>query len=177
MIYLGADHGGFPLKEKVKTWLTEWKYQFQDLGAASLNPEDDFPQYALDVAEQIAPNQEKKDTWSNHDKGILFCRSAGGVIIAANKVKGIRAVATWDERSAIHAREHNDANIIALPGDWTDDETAKKIIQAFLTTAVSSEPRHLRRMRQISDYEELSSWLGQAGGGCCGGGCGGNCNH
>jgi ribose 5-phosphate isomerase B len=100
-------------------------------------------------------------------KGILFCRSSGGVVIAANKVKGIRAVAAWDEKSAMHAREHNDANIIAIAGDWTDEESAKKIVKIFLETEFTKEDRHVRRINQIMDYEMQMDWMG----GCCGGGC------
>lgn len=166
MIFLGSDHGGFALKEKVKSWLQEWNEPSEDLGPKSLDPEDDYPPYAFAVAEKVSASWEIRHEWKDHDKGILFCRSSGGVVIAANKVKGIRAVACWDEKSAVHAREHNNANVIAIAGDWTDDETAKKIIRAFLSTDFSKEPRHMRRVQQIGDYEDLRDF----GGGCCGGG-------
>lgn len=165
MIYLGADHGGFPLKEKVKGWLEEWKQPYEDIGAKKLDPEDDYPQFAFAVAEKVAAAPEHL--------GILFCRSSGGVIIAANKVPFIRAVACWDELSARHSREHNHANVIALAGDWTSDEVAKKIVETFLHTKGSEEARHLRRIEQIQQYETMFTF----GGGCCGGGCGGGCGH
>jgi ribose 5-phosphate isomerase B len=157
MIFLGADHGGFSLKEQVKLWLSAGKYEFEDCGAKTLDPGDDYPPYAFAVAQNVSRGGAK---------GILFCRSSGGMVIAANKVQGIRAVAAWDEKSAKHAREHNDANIIAIAGDWMDYETAEKIIRIFLTTEFSNEERHSRRINQIMDYEMQWDW-----GACCGGGC------
>ena len=155
-VYLGADHGGFPLKEKVKAWLTAWKVTFEDKGAYTLDPEDDYPQFAFAVAEVIGPK----------DRGIIVCRSAAGLVIAANKVPGVRAVAVFDERGAINARTHNDANVLGLSADWTDEKTTEKIIKAFLKTEFSKEARHKRRLGQIEDYEQS----------CCGGDSCGDCS-
>lgn len=152
-VYLGADHGGFALKEKVKTWLVDWKIEFEDKGAKTLDPADDYPQFAFSVGEAVSGTPDAK--------GILLCRSAAGMVIAANKVAGIRAVAVSDVRGATHAREHNNANIIGISGDWTDEEMTKHIIKAFLDTKFSNEPRHKRRVDQISAYESS----------CCGGCC------
>jgi len=174
MIYLGSDHGGFPLKEKVKVWLKEWNLSYEDCGAATLDPEDDYPQFAIAVAEKVAVDWEIPHPWTEQSKGILFCRSSGGVVITANKVPKVRAVAAWDEKSAGHAREHNNANIIAIAGDWTDDETAKKIVEKFLHTDFSKEERHVRRIQQISEYEDQMGWA--SGGGCGGCGDGGCCS-
>ncbi|MCX8008572.1 MAG: RpiB/LacA/LacB family sugar-phosphate isomerase [Patescibacteria group bacterium] len=156
MIYLGADHGGFELKERIKEWLSTWGEQYEDCGAVTFDPNDDYPKYAFAVAEKVS--------WENR-KGILVCRSSGGVVIAANKVQGIRAVACWDELSARHAREHNDANIIALAGDWINEDTAKKIVHVFLSTPFSNEDRHVRRINQITEYELQKDWTT----GCCDG--------
>ncbi len=158
MIYLGADHGGFSLKEQIKKWLDEWGERYEDCGAHTLDPNDDYPQYAFIVGERVSIYKAK---------GIIVCRSSGGVVIAANKVKGARAVACWDERSARHAREHNDANILALPGDWIDETMAKSIIHIFLSTPFSNEERHTRRIQQIMEYELMGEWSDE----CCGGGC------
>jgi ribose 5-phosphate isomerase B len=166
MIYLGADHGGFELKEKIKEWLKEWKLEFKDLGAHKLDPEDDYPQFAFAVAENVSREDDMNSPWKKRAKGILACRSAGGVVIAANKMRDVRAVAVTDEKSAKHAREHNDANVLALSGDWMNDKQAKDIVKIWLDTEFSKEERHRRRINQIREKEY--------GGGC---GCGGNCGH
>ncbi len=147
-IYLGADHGGFKLKEKVKTWLKAWGYEYEDCGNMVFEPEDDYPDFALKVAQNVA-----KEPGSI---GILACRSAGGMIIAANKVKGARAAAAFDETSARHCREHNNANILGLSGDWTGDVQAKEIVKVFIDTQFSAEERHKRRVEKIVGYEEYN---------------------
>jgi ribose 5-phosphate isomerase B len=141
MVYLGADHGGFSLKEKIKEWLTEWGVVFKDVGAYQIDPDDDYPAYAVAVSRSVVDDPD--------GQGILVCRSSGGMIIAANKIRGIRAVAVFDEKSAKHAREHNNANVIGLSGDWISDDDAKKIVEVFLSTSFSSEIRHHRRVEQI----------------------------
>jgi ribose 5-phosphate isomerase B len=143
-IYLGADHGGFELKEKIKTWLTEQNYEVEDCGAFSYDGEDDYPDFTFPVAEKVAGDQTQES------RGILFCRSSGGVIIAANKVRGVRAVGVTNTKAAQHAREHNNANMIGLAGDWMTEDQAKQAVLAFLTTPFSSESRHARRLEKIA---------------------------
>lgn len=147
MIYLGADHGGFALKEQLKTWLQDWKMPFTDLGATGLDPADDYPDYAFAVAQAVGTGQ---------DVGILACRSAAGVVIAANKVRGVRAVAPLTVEAAQHSREHNDANVLGLSGDWLDDAAAKVIVQHWLTTPFSKAERHQRRLDKITAFEQQS---------------------
>lgn len=147
MIYLGADHGGFALKEQLKTWLTEWQLPFTDLGATALDPADDYPDYAFAVAKEVAVAPAEH-------RGILACRSAAGVVIAANKVKQIRAVAPLTVEAALHAREHNDANVLGLSGDWLDETTTKAIVQTWLQTPFSGEARHQRRLDKITRFEQ-----------------------
>lgn len=147
MIYLGADHGGFVLKDHLKKWLTEWGIAYTDLGAQQLDPEDDYPDFAFAVAQAVAKSPSEY-------KGILACRSAAGVIIAANKVKGIRAVAPTTELAATHSREHNDANVLGLSGDWLTPDTAKAVLQVWLNTPFSQEPRHQHRLDIISQFEK-----------------------
>jgi len=149
MIYLGADHGGYQLKEQVKQWLEEWSMPYQDLGAKQLDPEDDYPDFALEVAKQVARAPQ-------HNRGILACRSAAGMVIAANKVKGIRAVAPLTATAAQHAREHNDANVLGLSGDWLDTAAAQTVVYSWLTTSFSKESRHQRRLDKITQYETES---------------------
>ena len=153
-IYIGADHGGFEAKKELIAWLEKQGREVVDCGNTKLEKEDDYPDFAFSVAEHVAAEEGSF--------GILVCRSSAGMVIAANKVIGIRAVSCFDEKSTIHAREHNDANIIGLSGDWMNIKEMKKFINLFLNTKTSIEPRHKRRVGKILDYEE----------GCCGG-CGG----
>ena len=144
MIYLGSDHGGFDFKEDLKKFLTKKEYVFEDLGNLVYDKDDDYPDYAFKVAKKVATKKSSK--------GILLCRSSAGMVIAANKVKGIRAVSVFDLKSAKHCRLHNDANIIALSGDWLNKQKMFKIIETFLKTEFSKEKRHVRRLSKINNY-------------------------
>jgi ribose 5-phosphate isomerase B len=146
MIYLGSDHGGFRLKEKIKDFLVKRGYEFDDLGNSEFDAKDDYPDFAFAVGEKVKEHED--------NKGILLCRSSGGMVIAANKVKGIRAVSVHDVKAAKHAVEHDNANIIALAGDWINEKDMLDIVEAFLTTNFKKEKRHVRRLKKISDYEK-----------------------
>ena len=156
MIYLGADHAGFELKEKVKDYLKQKGLEVEDLGAHTLDKNDDYPDYAKAVADKVAADPSAK--------GILLCSSAEGIWIAANKIKGIRAVAVWTTMSAKLSREHNDANVLCLSGGQTltpipgtSFEDAKEIIDTWLDTPFSGEERHVRRIEKISALEFRNS--------------------
>lgn len=158
MIYLGADHGGFDLKEKIKKWLTKWEYQWEDLGNVVYEKEDDYPRYAVLVAQKVAEEEKKGNfypkRWNDRPKGVITCRSAAGMVIAANKISGARCATAFDTRSAKHCRQHNDVNVLALSGDWLDEYQAKKILKTWLTTEFTGEERHKRRLKLIVDYEK-----------------------
>lgn len=146
MIYLGADHGGFALKEKIKDWLSEWNFQFKDLGNTIFNPDDDYPDFAMPVAEKV--NQVSGDL------GILVCRSGQGMDVVANKFPGIRSVLCFSVPHARQSRQHLDANVLCLASDYVSEVEVKEIIHAFLTTEFSSEERHQRRLAKIQKLEE-----------------------
>lgn len=157
-VYLGSDHGGFALKESIKGWLTEWGYTYEDCGNTKLDSRDDYPDYALSVAQKVASDnasEEKETDWPKMPSsfGILGCRSAIGVVMAANKVRGIRAGAAIDKHHVEHGRANDNINILALSGDWLDEAQAKEIVHAFLTTEYSQEERHSRRLDKIKAYE------------------------
>lgn len=145
-IYLGADHGGFELKEKIKAKLTTEGYEVTDLGNNRFDFNDDYPDFAFKVAEAVSKEEKSR--------GVLVCRSAAGMIIAANKVKGIRAAAASDLKSAIHSRDNNDANVLGLSGDWLTEEEAYEVVKIWLTTRFMKEERHKRRIEKIKQYEE-----------------------
>jgi ribose 5-phosphate isomerase B len=138
MIYLGADHGGFILKEKIKTWLAEWGQEYQDLGNMLLDPGDDETTYAQIVAQKVISDPGAK--------GILLCKSGGGMAIMANRFKGIRAVDCTTVEAAMHAREHNDSNVLTLAAEWLSENQAKEILQVWLNTPFSNKERYQRRI-------------------------------
>lgn len=144
-IYIGADHAGFELKEKLKKWLNHHQIEYEDLGNTINDPNDDYPDFAGKLAKRVA----KEGT-----QGILVCGSGHGMCIVANKVKGIRAVVPWSFKEVNLARQHNDANIICLSG-W--DHTAHystKLMQRFLETPFSGEEKHVRRLNKIKKMEQ-----------------------
>jgi len=139
-IYLGSDHGGFKLKEEIKKFLNELNYEYEDLGAKNYEPLDDYPDYAYLVANKVAQN----DSY-----GILICSSGVGMCIAANKVKGIRAVNAYNVEIAKKSREHNNTNILCLGQNFINFQLAKDIIRAWLQTDFSNEERHKRRVKKL----------------------------
>ncbi len=151
-IVIGADHGGFRLKEELKPFLKQLGYNVEDVGTFS-EESCDYPDYAFKVAEKVGNGGSSLDSFPPVF-GILACRSAAGMMIAANKVRGVRAVAAFDEASAKHSREHNAANVLGLSGDWTSAEDAKKIAKAWLETPFSGEERHARRLHKILELEK-----------------------
>lgn len=164
-IYLGADHGGYELKEKIKAWLTSAKYDYHDVGAHALEPGDDYPMYALLVAQAVGANDDPGLPWVKRDKGILFCRSAAGMAMAANKVPGVRAAAAFDAAGVKFNREHDDVNVLCVSGNWVQEQAALEIAQVWLETEFSGAQRHARRLAQISEIEKSFC------GGCCGDDC------
>lgn len=145
MIYLGADHRGFKLKEQIKTWLIAQKYSVNDCGNLIFDPHDDFPDFTFAVADKVAVDPQAR--------GIVICGSAGGVTIAANKVIGIRCVTAVNINDVIHNRQHDNVNILALSSDFTSLDEAKKMITVFLNTKYLAEERHVRRLKKIAERE------------------------
>jgi ribose 5-phosphate isomerase B len=148
MIYLGADHRGFELKEKMKYWLLDWGYEYEDMGANGLDPQDDYPDYARLVAERVVAGDDHR--------GIVICGSGIGVAIAANKVVGARAGTATNYEQVTAAVNDEDLNILALPGDYLNENEAKEITQAFLKAKFSQVERHIRRLNKIRKLEENS---------------------
>ncbi len=144
-VYLGADHGGFELKERAKEWLSEWGYEYVDLGNLTHDPGDDYPDFAFKVAEAVGAD--------SGSLGVVLCRSSQGVVVAANKVKGVRAASVFDVKGAKHARNNDDINVLGLSGDWLSVTEAREVIKVFLETPFSKDARHVRRVEKIESYE------------------------
>ena len=145
-VFIGADHGGFELKKKLIAWLSEQQHDIVDCGNTRFDPTDDFPDFAFAVADRVAADPESR--------GIVLCRSAGGVTIAANKVKGVRAVTGVNPTDVAHNRGHDDANVLAISGDYTGENEAKELVRVFLTTPFAGEERFVRRLNKIKEREQ-----------------------
>lgn len=143
-IYIGADHAGFPLKEKLRKWLEHKHVPYVDVGNKKLDLKDDYPDFATVLARKVVADKSL---------GILVCGSAQGMCIAANKIKGARAVIPYSLREARLSKEHNNANILCLSGWFTHLHKSKRMIEVFLTTPFSQEPRHVRRLQKIQRLE------------------------
>jgi ribose 5-phosphate isomerase B len=143
MIYLGSDHAGFDLKEKIKEFLRRENYEFEDMGAYTYDEGDDYPNYALKVCKKVL-NGDK-------EKGILFCGTGQGMDIAANKVPGILAAVCWNEETAKNANKLN-VDIITMGGRVTRPEVAEKIIKIWLNP-IERDERHIRRIKKVKEIE------------------------
>lgn len=147
MVYLGADHRGFELKEQLKSHLHDRAIPFEDLGAKTLAPDDDFVDYALAVAQAVARDPEEH-------MGIVLCGSGAGVDIVANKVKGIRGALLFLPTQAADARRDDAINVVALSADHLSIRDTNAIIDQCLDTPVSAEEHHRRRVQKISAWED-----------------------
>lgn len=142
MIYIGADHRGFQLKEEIKKFLAENKYQFEDMGNFAYDPSDDYTDFAKLVAQKVSEKPEE-------NKGILICGSGVGVDITANKFHGVRSALADDIATAKQSREHDDTNVLSLPADEVNFDLAKKIITTWLETSFSNGEKYKRRINKI----------------------------
>ncbi|MDP2638709.1 MAG: RpiB/LacA/LacB family sugar-phosphate isomerase [Candidatus Azambacteria bacterium] len=147
MIYIGADHRGYDLKEALKIYLQELSYVCEDLGAKELIPNDDYPDYALAVAQKVAEDLE-------NNRGILICGSGVGVDIVANKIKGIRSALCFDAKQARASRNDDNTNILSLPADFVSENLAKEIVKTWLETPFSSSEHYARRIEKIKKIED-----------------------
>ncbi|HIS47769.1 MAG TPA: ribose 5-phosphate isomerase B [Candidatus Scybalocola faecigallinarum] len=144
MIALGCDHGGYELKQEIIKYLEEHGLSYKDYGTFSTDS-CDYPDYARAVAESVL-NKEC-------DRGILICGTGIGISIAANRFPGIRAANCTDCFMAEATRQHNDANILALGARVVGPGLALKIVDTFLNTEFSNDPRHIRRIEKIEIRE------------------------
>ncbi|PIV06931.1 ribose-5-phosphate isomerase [Candidatus Shapirobacteria bacterium CG_4_8_14_3_um_filter_35_11] len=145
MIYLGADHRGYLLKEKIKELLLSQSQNLTDLGPTKIIPDDDFPIISIKLAETVV----KK----HGDIGILICGSGAGTCVAANKIIGARATLGFSIKQIKAAKNDDNVNILCLSCNHLDDETNLEIATEFVNSIFIAEDRHIRRLKQISDYE------------------------
>ncbi len=143
-IAVAADHVGFALKEKVREYLKSQGLEVEDYGTSNAERVD-YPDFAEKVAAQVAAKQA--------EYGVLVCGTGIGMMLAANKVSGIRAVAANDTISARMAREHNNANILTLGGRMIDAATMRQIVDTWLSTPFAGG-RHQQRVQKIDALDQ-----------------------
>jgi len=144
-IFLGADHKGYDLKEKIATWLFDLNYEFEDLGADHLDNSDDYTKFASEVASMVAKRP--------HSRGVLLCGSGVGADIVANKFDGIRASIGKNVLQVKAGRNDDDMNILVIAADYTIEKEAKAMLIAFLETKFSEKERYERRIEDIHKIE------------------------
>ncbi len=146
MIYFGADHRGYKLKEALKIYLKELNFSFEDLGASEINFDDDYPDYAILVAKKVSEDPE-------NNRGILICGSGVGVDVMANKFKGVRSALLFDAQQARMSRNDDNTNILSFAADFIPENSAKEILKIWLETPFSYLERHVRRVEKIKKIE------------------------
>jgi ribose 5-phosphate isomerase B len=144
-IHLGCDHAGFELKEKVAQHLKSKGHEVIDHGAKTHDALDDYPVFCFRAAQGAAQDP--------NSLAIVMGGSGNGEQIAANKIKGVRAALAWSVETAKLAREHNNANVIGIGRRMHSESESLAIVDAFIDTKFSNDERHMRRINQISEYE------------------------
>ncbi len=145
-IALGADHGGFTLKAEIAQMLADSGHEIIDVGAYTLDPTDDYPDFAYAVALAVQRGEA--------ERGILICGSGVGASVAANKLPGIRAGLCHDTYSAHQGVEHDDINILCLGARVIGPELARELVRAFLVARFTGEERHVRRLAKVAAIEQ-----------------------
>lgn len=173
-VYLGTDHAGFQLKEKLKGWLSAQGHEVEDMGAHELDSKDDYPDFVAPVAKAVAEDPEKR-------RGIVLGGSGQGEAMVANRFRGVRAAVFYGsplrrkrlserhtqangisesapgfaELDIIRlSREHNDANVLSLGARFLTEEEAKEAVKLWLETPFRGEARHVRRIKKIDESNE-----------------------
>ncbi|HEY2488989.1 MAG TPA: ribose-5-phosphate isomerase [Streptosporangiaceae bacterium] len=145
-VYLGSDHAGFELKAALIEWLTSAGHEPVDCGPPAYNHDDDYPPYVMAAAHGVITDPGSL--------GIIIGGSGNGEQIAANKISGVRAAVAWTDETAQLARLHNNANVLSLGARMYPVADAVGFAKVFVETPFSGEPRHVRRLAEIAEYEK-----------------------
>ena len=151
-VAVGADHAGFSLKREILPLLRGRGYEVSDVGAHALDPEDDYPDFADAVAQEVVSGRSQR--------GLLICGSGVGACVVANKVTGVRACLCHDTYSARQGVEHDDMNILCLGARIVGVELARELVSTFLAARFTGEDRHLRRLEKTLAIERRSRTTG-----------------
>ncbi|WP_446666532.1 ribose-5-phosphate isomerase [Flexivirga sp. B27] len=148
-VHIATDHAGLELSAALIETLSAKGYEMVDHGPSSYDAEDDYPGFCIAAAQAVVRDQAE----GVEALGIVLGGSGNGEQISANKVKGVRAALVWNADTAKLAREHNDANLVAVGGRQHTVQEATELIEAFLTEPFSNAERHKRRIAKIADFE------------------------
>jgi ribose 5-phosphate isomerase B len=148
-IYLAADHAGFELKEKIKKYLEDLKYEVKDFGAFKYEPEDDYPDFIFPAMKALSEDLQK----GIDSRGIILGGSGQGEAVIANRFKNIRAVVA-DDNENLEAkikvwREHTNSNVLSIGSRYINEENALSAVKTWLETKFPSDPRHSRRLAKL----------------------------
>ena len=144
-VFIGTDHAGLEFKEHLKAALAEAGYEPVDCGAFEYDAQDDYPPFCFEVGERTVTEPGSL--------GVVIGGSGNGEQIAANKVRGVRAVLAWSLETARLGRQHNNANVVSVGARMHSTGEAISFVEAFLAEPFSNDPRHERRIGMVSDYE------------------------
>lgn len=147
MIFISSDHRGYNLKEFLKGYLSQEKIPFKDVGNHKFDPEDDYPDFAFKLAMEVAKNPKE-------NLGVMACGSGLGMVVVANKVKGVRAGLVMSEWFAEHGRENDDLNVISFSADKTDFSTAERILKKWMSAKFNGTDKYRRRLEKIRKIED-----------------------
>ena len=142
---IATDHGGFGLKEELVGRMSAVGHEVVDFGAHNLNPDDDYPDYVVPLAQAVVAGKV--------NRGVAICGSGVGASVCANKVKGVRACLIHDHFSAKQGVEDDHMNILCMGGRTVGPEVAWDLVQTFLAAQFSQDPRHLRRLGKVASLE------------------------
>ncbi|MDQ6938165.1 MAG: ribose-5-phosphate isomerase [Actinomycetota bacterium] len=148
-VYLGSDHAGFELKAALLTRLPELGHEPVDCGALTYDPDDDYPGPCIETAQRVVADPGSL--------GVVIGGSGNGEQIAANKVAGVRCALAWSEQTATLGRQHNDANLVSVGARMHRLDEAIALVEIFLATPFSHDPRHQRRIDLVADYERTGT--------------------
>lgn len=157
-IHVATDHAGFEISKRLVAHLTSRGYEVVDHGPTAYDAEDDYPAFCIAAAQAVVADQRQ----GVEALGVVFGGSGNGEQIAANKVDGVRAALAWSLATAALAREHNDANVVAVGARQHTEEEMLAIIDCFVTTAFSGAERHARRIAQLAEYETTGTIAGSS---------------
>ena len=163
MIYLATDHRGFNLKEKIKSWLTDWGYKFEDVGAFTYEKEDDYPDFISKAAARVSENPET-------NQAIILGGTGQGEAIVANKFPGVRAVVYYGgvDEIIILSKEHNNSNVLAIGASFIDDLGADSLDIVELVMAMEEEfdieipDEDAEKLKTVNDVQSYLSSKGKA---------------
>ena len=154
-VHVGGDHAAYEMQRDLVTWLAEQGHEVVDHGPQDYDAQDDYPGFCINAARAVVADREQ----GLDSLGIVLGGSGNGEQIAANKVAGVRAALAWNLDTARLAREHNDANVVAVGGRQHSLEEATELIEAFLAEPFSGDERHVRRIGKIAHYETTGEVL------------------